>query len=683
MSVDVGRAVGYLELDTSKFQSGLSSAWSDLQSFNDKTKTTQDRLAGLSSGLTSTGSTLTKSFTIPLAGLGATALTSAVSFESAFAGVRKTVDATEQELEQLRQGIIDLSTEMPQSASAIAAVSEAAGQLGIKTENILDFTKTMIMLGDATNLSSEEAASSLARLANITQMPQDQFESLGSTVVALGNNLATTESEIVSMGLRIAGAGAQIGLTEAQILSFAGALSSVGIAAEAGGSSISKVMVDMQLAVEQGGDSLQQFAEVAGMSSEQFATAFKDNAANALIAFITGLQDTSALGKSAIAVLDDMGISEVRLRDTLLRAAGAGDLFAESLELGQQAWEENLALTNEAEQRYSTTASQLAILKNQSNEVALQFGTILLLYLQNGIELLGKLADWLSSMDESTQEFVVGLGMILAAIGPVLLIVGKLISAFLSIQQAISVVGPVLTGLTGPIGIVIGVIAALVAAWTTNFAGIRDFTSEFVSKVVELFKAFWNLVEPLWATKIEVVKTIISTALKVIEDCFSGAFNIILGLMDLFISIFTGDWEGVKEALQNILTSIVDTVASVGEDLFNAGKEIFQQLWDGIKSLWTEISDWVEEKVNWLKDKVEFWKKEKENMEDDDPPYPVSTGGVYDGRSPILAQTGAQSTTTTTVNNNTTNNFYSPKALTPSESAREMQKVQKQLLLGF
>ena len=210
-------------------------------------------------------------------------------FESAFAGVQKTVNATEEEFAALRQGILDLARDMPLAATEIAGIAEAAGQLGIQTQNIMSFTKTMADLGVATNMSSEEAATALARLANITQMPQENFDRLGATIVDLGNNLATTEREIVDMSLRLAGAGNQVGLTEDQILSFSGALSSVGIAAEAGGTAFSKLMSDMQLAVKTGSESLQDFADVAGMSAQEFQRAFEEDAASAIISFIDGL----------------------------------------------------------------------------------------------------------------------------------------------------------------------------------------------------------------------------------------------------------------------------------------------------------------------------------------------------------------------------------------------------------
>lgn len=303
--------------------------------------------------------------------LGGYVLQTGIQFESAFAGVEKTVDATDAEIQQFRSGIRDMAKEIPQTAAGISSVAEAAGQLGIQNEYILGFSRTMSDLGVATNMSATEAATSLARLANITQMPQENFDRLGSTIVALGNNLATTEAEITEMALRLAGAGNQVGMTEAEIMGLAGAISSVGIEADAGGSAVSTVMTKMQLAVEQGGESLEQFANVAGMSATEFQQAFRENAAQALVAFVEGLGNMESRGQSAIATLADMEITEIRQRDALLRLAGAGDVLSESLGIATQAWDENNALTNEAEKRYQTLESQIQILKNNVDDFAI------------------------------------------------------------------------------------------------------------------------------------------------------------------------------------------------------------------------------------------------------------------------------------------------------------------------
>ena len=372
------------------------------------------------------GSKLTTGLTLPIVALGTYSVKSAMDFESAFAGVRKTVDATEEEYSEFREGILEMSKVLPASAEEIAAVAEAAGQLGIQKSSILSFTRTMIDLGEASNMTSDEAATALARFANITQMDQSQFSNLGAVVTDLGNKLASTESEIVEMGLRLAGAGAQVGMTEDQILSFAGALSSVGIEAEAGGSAFSRVMVQMQLAVEKGNDQLEQFAQVSGMSAEQFKTAFKEDAAGAIIAFINGLSNLDGTGKSAIGVLDEMGLSEIRVRDTLLRASGAANLFNESLEIGAKAWQENTALTKEANERYKTSESQLNMAQNKAKALAITMGDELLPHINDLLEFLGDLAENFANMTDEEQQTILKTAALVAGIGPAIKIVGNL-----------------------------------------------------------------------------------------------------------------------------------------------------------------------------------------------------------------------------------------------------------------
>lgn len=309
-----------------------------------------------------------------IVGFGALATKAAIDFESAFTGVRKTVNATEPQFQQLRQGFRDMAKEIPQSVNELAKIGETAGQLGISRKAILGFTRTIADLGETTNLVGDEAASSLARLANVTRMPQSQFRRLGSTIVALGNAGASTEREITDMALRIAGAGKQVGLTVPQILGFSNALSSVGIDAEAGGTAISTAFIKMASAVAGGGKALAGFAKVAGVTTTAFQQQFKTDAAGAMISFVEGLARVKSEGGNVFATLDKLGLGGIRVRDTLLRASGAGDLFRQSLELGNKAWKDNTALTVEAEKRYKTTAAQLKMLHNRWTDLKITIG---------------------------------------------------------------------------------------------------------------------------------------------------------------------------------------------------------------------------------------------------------------------------------------------------------------------
>ena len=327
-------------------------------------------------------------------------------FESAFAGVKKTVNATSEELAQMRDDIRQMAREeIPATAAELSAIAESGGQLGIHNENIIEFTGTMKNMDVATNLSSEEAATEFAQFANIVDMSQSYFDNLGSTVVELGNNMATTEADIMSMGMRIAAAGDQVNLSEADIMAYSAALSSVGIEAEAGGTAFSKLLTKLQMAVETG-DDLKDYAKVAGMTGKEFEQAFKEDATTAINAFLSGLKDTERNGKSAIAVLDEMGLTEVRLRDTLLRASNASGMFEDALRMASNAWEENTALTKEAEQRYKTLESQTQMTQNKITDLGISVYDDLRPGLTEGIGLVNEFIDSMAGNEDVVGDVI-------------------------------------------------------------------------------------------------------------------------------------------------------------------------------------------------------------------------------------------------------------------------------------
>lgn len=327
-------------------------------------------------------------------------------FESAFAGVKKTVNATGEELAQMREDIRQMAKEeIPMTAAELSAIAESGGQLGIHNENSIDFTETMANMDVATNLTSEEAATEFAQFANIVNMGQDKFDELGSTVVTLGNNMAATEADIMSMGMRIAAAGDQINMSEADIMAYSASLSSVGIEAEAGGTAFSKMLSKLQIAVETG-KGLEDYAGVAGMTGSEFKQAFAEDATTAINAFLAGLNDTEKNGKSAIAVLEEMGLTEVRLRDTLLRASSASGMFENALQLASDAWEENTALTAEAEQRYKTLESQTQMTKNKITDLGISVYDDLRPGLTEGIGLVNEFIDSMAGQEDVIGDMI-------------------------------------------------------------------------------------------------------------------------------------------------------------------------------------------------------------------------------------------------------------------------------------
>ena len=399
-------------------QSAWTSTGKSLESFAKKCD-------AVSQTMVNAGRTLTTVMTTPVLALGAAATKASISYESAFASVRKTVDATEAEFGELSEEIKGMSTQVATSADDIAEVVAIAGQLGIANNYLTGFARTMIDLGNSTDIVATDAASTLSKFANIMNMDQALFSNLGATLVDLGNNYATTESAIMNMGMRLAAAGHQVGLSEAQVLGFAAALSSLGIEAEMGGSAFSKALVKMEVAAASGGEALEDFAKVSGMTAQEFKALWDADPAGAFQAFIVGLSRMDEEGMSAIATLQEIGIVEVRLRDTLLRATNATELFAKTQQTANEAWEENLALTEEAGKRYATTESKLINLKNKAALFGQQIGDDLNPTIQELISGADKLLDRFLELDESQRLQIVRLAAIAAAAGPVLLAFGK------------------------------------------------------------------------------------------------------------------------------------------------------------------------------------------------------------------------------------------------------------------
>ncbi|GAA1436289.1 hypothetical protein GCM10009616_35710 [Microlunatus lacustris] len=381
-----------------------------------------------SASLDRIGGSLTK---VGIAGAAALAgsAKAAMDWESAWAGVTKTVDfsnpafgSAADQASRLEGELRGMAKTMPTAHKEIAAVAEAAGALGVKTQDVAAFTKTMVMLGDTTNVTADDAATSLAQFMNVMNTSADKVGNLGAALVYLGNNGASTEKQILELGGRAAAAGGQIGLAESDVLGFASAIASTGMNVEAGGTAISKVFTKINTSVQNGGEGLEKYASVAGVSARDFADAFKDAPAEAIDLFVEGLGRIKAEGGDVNGTLKDLGIRGSYEIDTLGRLAGASQaagrqigLLSENLVNGKQGFEENNALLEEAAKRYATTESQARIAWNQIKDASISAGSAMLPILAQVATAAGAIAEAFADLPEPVRIAGTALGVTVTA----------------------------------------------------------------------------------------------------------------------------------------------------------------------------------------------------------------------------------------------------------------------------
>lgn len=437
--------------------------------------------------LGSTASLMLKAGTAGAAGL-VMMTKAAIDWESVWAGVTKTVDGTEAELSQLETSLRQMAKSMPATHSEIAAVAEAAGQLGVATKDVAGFTRVMIDLGETTNLTADEASTSLAQLMNVMGTAPDQVDRLGAAIVDLGNKGASTERDIVQMAQRIAAAGKSVGMGETDVLAYASALASVGVEAEAGGTAISQSFKDIDRAVRAGGQSLKLIATTAGMTADDFAAAWRDDAAGAARAFIEGLGRMQTAGQDANGVLDKLGMTGMRQSDSLMRLAQAGNLLADNLTNSGRAWDENTALAVEAGKRYETTASKIQIAMNNIQDAAITMGSEVLPIVADLADRAGDLASFFGGLPgpvkaAGMQMMLVGTAGLLAAGG---LLKASVAAADFQAKSSLIAASPLASRLTA-IGKAAGVAtlalvaaqaagAAAQSAWDDQTATVGEYT---------------------------------------------------------------------------------------------------------------------------------------------------------------------------------------------------------------
>ncbi len=526
-------------------------------------------------------------------------------YQLAFAGVMRVTDGLGDSVHNLTplghdlyQAFQDLSKEMPISAVALAGIGEEAGKLGIPAQNVEEFTRVVAGMSLTTNLSAQEAATAMAKIALVTGMPLDAFNNLGSAVLHLGNILPATEADIVNMALRMAGTASTVDISADSLVGWAGAMASVGIRSEEGGSAMSRVWQEMAIAVSGGGEKLEEFARVAGMTSSDFARLFGEDASEASARFIEGIGKMKNSGEDVFSVLDSLGLNNIRVNRTILTLASSEGLLRDTLDESHQAFRDGTALGEATGIMYGTTSNQAKMFKNSVSALARSFGDLLLPMLNELMELARPIIEKLTDMDDGTKKIVMAVALGVAALGALAMV------AF--------VASLALSTLLSPVGLVIMAIAAvvaIVAAFIAKMGGIEP----AIQAVVGWFQNLWTSITTFFGGLWESISTALSDTWESIIGFFTGNYerikSSVTGAFEAAKAKLDEVWNSIKtalsdawEAVVSFLTENYERIKSSLTSAFEAAKTKLDEVWDSIK---TALSDAWEAVVSFLTENYE------------------------------------------------------------------------------
>ena len=594
--MDVFDLRGVLRLDTKDYEKGLEDASEKSHSFGGKVASGLGKAAKVGgaalAGATAAAGAFYKS-----------AINESIKYESAFTGVMKTVDETATtSYEDISKAIKQMSTETASSKEDIAGVAEVAGQLGVSADDITKFTKTIVELGDTTNLSAEEAAMSLAQFNNITGEGNDNIDRIGASIVDLGNNFATTETDIVNMAQRLAGAGKMFNISSQDILGISTAMSSVGIKAEAGGTAMTQVFTKIDKAAngvgKKAGPALEAFSKMAGMSAEEFRKAWKEKPTEAFVSIVKGMEQFKAAGGNTVALLDQMGINGIREADSMKRLLGSSDLLTKALETSNTAYEQNTALTAEAEKRYGTTESKINQMKESVGNLKLA--------LVDGLAPAFSTAttqgvDAINGLSEAFQTG--GMDGFMTKLGDVFTnVIQKLVE---KIPNAINTGSKLLMSLIQGITKNIPQLTKAAKEIVTNLvSAVKNAAPELLKAGIQLFMEVSKAITEVLP---EILPQVVDLVIQLAQELINNAPQILQAGLDMFLSLVDSLMAAIPviiDALPELITSLVNALLDAIPIIIQAGIKLLTSLVQNLPTIIQHIVEAIPKIITGVVDAV-------------------------------------------------------------------------------
>ena len=386
--------------------------------------------------------------------------------DAAYRDMRKTVNGTDADFEKLKESAIEFSKTHVTSADQVLEIEAIGGQLGVAVSNLEAFATTVANLDIATNMDAEDIATTLGKMASVMGLNVEEYDNFGDALVRLGNNMPVMESDIMNLTARYMGMGKVVGMTAPEMLAWSAAASATGQKAEAAGSSMQRFISNVETAVNAGGETLDKWASVAGMSASKFAREFGEDASAAMYAFVEGLGKIQKEGGSVNQTLKELGINNVRdkqlmegLANQMANAGDGASLLAQALQMSTDAYEGlstkmadgsiELAgdAAREAEKKSQGFSGELAKMQNNAAALAMELGEAAAPILHDLGKTFNDLTNIIRDIPDDFKRMAVDIGIFVASMGPAAVALGTLLQSFEKIAALGTGAQTVLTGL--------------------------------------------------------------------------------------------------------------------------------------------------------------------------------------------------------------------------------------------
>lgn len=409
----------------------------------------------------------------------------AIDFESAMADVRKVVDGTDDQFEQLTGRIKEMSGELPITAEGLAKIAAAGGQLGVPIDKLDQFVELAAKMSVAFDLSVEQAGDAVAKLSNIFNIPIENVEALGDAINTLGNTTAAREADILDVLTRIGGTASQFKLTADQAAALAATMIEMGAKSEVAGTGINALLSKLQTANVQGPE-FKGALEGIGLSAKQLADDIRGNPQQALTEFLRTLSK-----------LDDQSRAETLTRlfgqeyqDDIARLLNGLDKYDASLARVTNTGNTAGAMQREFAARMETTEAQIQLMQNGLQEIAINLGTIFLPIIRASAEGIGDVSRALADFVEanpSIAAIATSLGTVAVTAGALRLVFLSLriigVKAFGDIGKEVSLSKLSIKELTAQVGLLGGAIRTIGGLWSAWEIG-RDIGDQLAENFV-------------------------------------------------------------------------------------------------------------------------------------------------------------------------------------------------------